>query len=113
MPILSFYRQEVTRIRPSTKVSRGSNVPDWNNADELLIKECSVVPAGTSLNMGERVEGISDGLTAYLPVNADVVAGDRIKFEGEIYTIMGEPRRWISATGNLDHIILNLMRWEG
>ena len=70
-------------------------------------------PASTSLSLDGRVLGISDGYTCYMPADADVEAGDRIEFAGKVYTIDGEVRRWPSATGGLDHIQLNLMRWNG
>lgn len=113
MPLLSFYRQEITRIRPTMKDSRGSLVPDWSAVDELLIKGCSVQPAGTNLVTGERVEGITDGMVAYCPSGVDIKTGDRIRFNGNIYTIKGEVRDWPSATGRLDHLVLNLERYHG
>ena len=51
--------------------------------------------------------------TAYVPKDADIIAGDRIEYKGKPYTINGEPRAWPSASGGLDHIQLNLMRWSG
>ena len=108
----SFCKQEITRIRPGTKESRGSTIPDWSKATELVIKGCSVQPATTSLSQDGRVLGITEGWTAYLPEGSDVKAGDRIRFEGEIYTINGEPKKW-TAAGRLSNIQLNLMRWQG
>ena len=111
--LLSFFKQTVTRIRPGTKRLRGSEVPDWDNATTLDIPGCSVQPAGTSLSQDGRELGISDGMTAYLPAGADVQSGDRIQYEDKVYTIMGDPRVWPSASGTLDHIELNLERWSG
>ena len=111
--LLSFFRQTVTRIRPGVKTLRGSDVPDWDNATTLDIPECSVQPAGTSLSQDGRILGTSDGMTAYLPADADVQSGDRIQYENKVYTIMGDPRVWPSASGSLDHIELNLERWSG
>ena len=54
-----------------------------------------------------------DGLTVYGPPDADVQAGDRIEYGGKVYTINGEVLSWPSATGGLDHIQLNLERWQG
>ena len=109
----TWWRQSVTRLRPGAKTLRGSTVPDWDNATELTINSCSVQPASTSLSQDGRVLGISDGMTCYMPANADVQAGDRIIFAGETYIINGDVRRWPSVTGSLDHIILNLERWSG
>lgn len=111
--LLSFYRQTVTRVRPGTKVERGSSIPDWEHADSLEIPGCSMQPASTSLSQDGRVLGISDGFTCFMPADADVQAGDRIVFKGKTYTIQGDPRDWPSATGRLDHIQLNLVRWTG
>lgn len=95
------------------KSLRGTIVPDWENATTLDIPGCSVQPAGTSLSQDGRILGISDGMTAYLPADADVQSGDHIQYENKVYTIMGDPRVWPSASGTLDHIELNLERWSG
>lgn len=108
-----FMTQTVTRVRPGIKTSRGQTIPDWDNASTAVISGCSVQPAATTLSQDGRVLGISDGLTLYAPANADIMAGDKIQFGGNAYTINGEPRRWPSATGGLDHIQCNLERWHG
>ena len=109
----SFCRQTVTRVRPATTTSRGSTVPDWTNATTKDIKGCSMQPAGTSLSQDGRVLGIMDGFTCFMPADADVQAGDHIVFGSDTYEINGEIREWPSATGALDHIELNLVRYAG
>lgn len=111
--VLSFFTQSVIRIRPGSKTSRGSAIPDWDAASEVEIANCSVQPASTSLSQDGRILGISDGYTAFLPPDADVVAGDHIRYNGNEFTIDGEPRPWISPSGRLDHIQLALVRWDG
>ena len=108
----SFANQSVTRIRPTTKTTRGSNVPDWSNPDRLVISGCSVQPASTDLFQDGRVLGILDGITCYMPPGADIQEGDRIEFDGNVYTIDGAPRKW-PAAGNLAHTQLRLVRWSG
>lgn len=110
----SWCRQSVTVVRPGTKTSRGSTIPDWEHpVKETAIGGCSVQPASTSLSEDGRVLGITDGLTAYLPNGSDVLAGDHIIYDGETYEINGEPRIWVSATGGRDHVLLNLRRFSG
>lgn len=109
----SFFTQSVIRLRAKTKTERGSVVLDWSKPNEKEITGCSVQPASTSLSEDGRVLGTSDGITVYLPAGADVLAGDRIRFAGEDYTIDGVPRVWPSATGALDHLQLNCVRWSG
>lgn len=112
MPLISFWTQSIIRIRPGVKTERGSTVPDWDSVSRLTIEGCSVQPASTSLSQDGRVQGITDGLTVYAPEDADVRAGDRIEYRGEIYTINGDPLLW-PAAGNLAHVQLNLTRWRG
>ena len=112
MAVQSFWRQTITRIRPGTTTSRGSTVYDWSDPDELEIPECSVQPASTSLTQDGRVQGINDGLTVYAPVDADVKAGDRIRFNGAVYTINGDPLIW-PGVARMQHMQLNLVRWRG
>ena len=112
MPLMSFWNQEITRIRPGTKTERGQTIPDWDNTSELTIGGCSVQPTGTSLTQDGRVQGITDGLTVYGPIDADVQAGDRIRYNGNVYTINGDPLIWPGAA-RLAHVQLNLQRWRG
>lgn len=110
---ISFFRQQIIRKRPGEKTQRGSPIPDWENAQELVIPGCSVQPGSTELDQAGRVLGVADGLTAFLPVDADVQAGDHILYNGKEYAILGEPRVWQSPTGAVSHTRLNLERWSG
>lgn len=110
----SWCSQTVIRHRTGTVTLRGSEVPDWEHELEpLSIGGCSVQPASTSLSEDGRILGITDGWTAYLPSGSDVLAGDRIEFDGNLYEINGEPRTWQSATGQVNHMMLNLRRFAG
>ena len=111
--MLSFFTESIVRKRAGTKTVRGASVPDWSKTTDITISGCNIQPASTSFSQDGRVLGISEGLTAYLPVNADVVAGDRIVYGGNTYIINGEPKVWKSPTGNLSNMQLQLERWSG
>ena len=108
----SFCTQEVTRIRPGERTSRGSVIPDWSESavTKLVIKGCSIQPATTSLTQDGRVLGINEALTAFLPAGSDVKAGDRIVFNGQTFAINGDPKEWTGAR-SLSNMQLNLIRW--
>lgn len=112
MALQSFWRQTITRIRPGTTMSRGSTIYDWDDPDELEIPECLVQPSSTTLSQDGRVQGVTDGLTVYAPEDADVQAGDRIRFRGNVYTINGDPLLW-PGVARMQHMQLNLTRWRG
>lgn len=109
----SWANDTVTRLRATIITQRGSEIPDWSNPDRLTITGCSMQPAGTSLTQDGRVQGTTDGYTCYLPPGADVLAGDRIEYGGNVYTINGEPRAWQSPTGRVSNMQLQLERWYG
>lgn len=109
----TFAKTSVVRIRPGTKLERGSTIYDWTSATQETINDCSVQPANTTLSQDGRVGGISDGMTLYAPFTADIQAGDRIQYNGNTYTINGDVRRWESPTGALKHIQADLVRYEG
>lgn len=113
MALPSWAKQSITRVRPGTTTSRGSTVPDWNNTETAVISGCSVQPASTGLSQDGRVLGISEGLTIYLPPGSDVQEGDRIVYEGKLYTINGEPKVWQSPTGLVSNMQINVERWSG
>lgn len=113
MAVPSWANQTVTVIRPDIKTQRGSEVPDWDNATTFSVGRCSVQPASTSLSQDGRVLGVFDGMTCYMPPGTDVREGDRIEYDGNVYTVNGSPRKWFSATGLADHVQVNLQRWCG
>lgn len=108
-----FMTQTVTRVRPGAKVSRGSEIPDWDNTDAVEIKGCSVQPSSTTLSQDGRILGISDSFTLYMPPTADVREGDKIVYEGEEYIVAGVPRPWVSPTGGLSNLQVTIERWDG
>ena len=112
MILLERWHTTIVRIRPAVKTERGSEVPDWENATRLTIDHCLVQPASTSLSQDGRILGVTDGLTACAPVDADILPGDRIEYLGDVYTIDGDPQKWVGV-GRLEHMKLNLMRWRG
>ena len=108
----SFCRDTITRIRPGETESRGSIIPDWSKATEKEIGGCSMQPATTTLSQDGRVLGLLDEYTLFLPPTADVKAGDRIRYNGQVYEIDGDVRIQPAAF-RLDHIEIRLRRRTG
>lgn len=113
MALPSWAKVTVTRLRAGTIDRRGSTEQDWSHPSELDIPGCSVQPASTSLSQDGRVLAISEGETLYMPPGSDVKAGDRIRWDGNVYTITGKPRAWTSPTGLVSNLQAPLERWTG
>lgn len=110
--LLKFWHTTITRIRPGNRMERGTMIPDWNNVSELEIRECLVQPQSTILFQDGRVLGIQNTTTVCAPADADIKAGDRIRYDDDIYIIDGEPQIW-KGVGRLNHMQFNLQRWCG
>lgn len=115
MALPSWANDTVTRIRPGQIDRRGSIEPDWSpdKVSELVIIGCSVQPATTTLSQDGRVLGISEGMTCFFPPETDIAAGDKIRYEGKEYQIIGEPKTWKSPTGRVSSIQASIERWAG
>ncbi|MBR4681592.1 MAG: hypothetical protein IKP03_10920 [Fibrobacter sp.] len=110
--LLERWHQSIVRVRAGTKTERGSVMPDWSNPDRLTIDGCLFNPNSTALDQDGRVLGIRTGAALYAPCDADIKAGDRIQVGDDVYTIDGEPLIW-SNVGKLNHMQVNLQRWQG
>ena len=109
----SWANDEVTRIRPGTKESRGSTIPDWSQPNVLKISGCSVQPAQTTLSQDGRVLGLTEGYTVFFPPGSDVKGGDKLTWNGQDFQIIGEPRQWNSPTGRVSSLQAAIERWAG
>ena len=110
--LLERWHQSIVRIRAGTKTERGSVMPDWSDPDRLTIDGCLFNPNSTALDQDGRVPGIRTGAALYAPCDADIKAGDRIQVGDDVYTIDGEPLTW-NNVGKLNHMQVNLQRWQG
>lgn len=110
----SFCHDTVTVWRPAQVVQRGATVPDWSRALPHDVTGCSVQPASSAtVTDGQRVNAVQSGMTLYAPPGADVMAGDRVEFDGRKWSVDGEPQAWRSPTGRTSHLIIALKDWRG
>lgn len=109
----SWTRQTVVLLTPVVVDDHGTEVPDWSQSPTpTTVTGCSFQPSGGSLDDTNR-EGVRAAASLYLPPATTASAQQRVQVDGVTYRIIGEPERWTSATGRLDHIVLRLERWEG
>ena len=99
--IPSFCNQSILRKRPGRKESRGSVILDWNNTTDVTITPVSVQPVGGAIDVDGRVLGVTDTYNVYMNLDGDVIAGDRVVYEGRTYDVNQEPSVWQSPTGRV------------
>lgn len=110
----SFCADAVTVTRPGEQTLRGAVVPDWTNSSPHVVKGCSLQPAATMTRDGEqRINATSTSAVLYAPPGADILAGDRVTFDGQTWSVDGQPLKWRSPTGAVSHLVVNLTAESG
>lgn len=110
---LSFFTDTVTRRRAVMKTKNGMEYPDWTDANEIEIRNVQVTAAATSQDFGERTLNVSDRRTLRAGYDADIQAGDRIIWNGDIYETEGEVFHTKSPTGRISTTRCTLVRFKG
>ena len=113
----SFAHETVTVLRPAMRSSRGTLVPDWQNASGHELTGCIVQLPSTSMNLDGRTQTQLTG-TVYAPTNSNIRAGDRIEWTDcrgvtHFLAVNGEPMPWQSPTGRVSHVQARVAEWEG
>lgn len=105
--------ETVTVLRPGTPTrdGYGNDVP---GADvETEVTGCAVWPRTSSEDVQGRQQVI-DGLSAVLPYGTDVRPTDRVRRNGLLYDIDGDPGEWRSPlTGTEAGVQVDLKRVTG
>ena len=114
----SWCKDEITVLRaPIITTQRNTQVQDWGHPQRILIDGCSVQPANSAANTRTGFDDIRQNTNIsavlYAPPDADVKAHDRVMFDGNTFTLDGEPLLFRSPTGRVTHKVCNLMLWSG
>lgn len=110
---LSFFKDSVTVLRAPIISKNGMEKRDWQNAVEHTIFNVQVTAQSTSRDFEGRIEQVSDRRTLRAAYDADVLAGDRIKWDGDIYEIEGLVFHTKSPSGKASSTRCTLVRWNG
>ena len=110
---LSFFRDSVTVRRARLTIKNGMEVFSWDDATEHVVNKVQVAGASTTRDYAERTLNVDDKRTLRAAYDADIQAGDRIVWEGELYEVDGEVLRTKSPTGRISSTRCYLKRWVG
>lgn len=108
----SWCNDSVTRLRAPLVSARGTKERDWSAATQLTVRGCSLQVDAMGGELDDR-ESTAATARLFMPVGADVHAGDRISFDGATWSVVGEPYNARSAFGRTSHACARLKRWEG
>lgn len=108
----SFATQPFTVVEPTMVDDRGTTYPDYDDPESETDYQGSVQP-GASAEVLDARQGVSIRWTVYAPAGVTVTARSAVRYAGRLYDVDGEPQRWTSPTGGLDHAVLYLVDREG
>jgi hypothetical protein len=107
---ISFHDQTVEVLVGVAHTDRyGNDTTDWGAPIATPVAGCRLVPVPG----GEVLDRVTRRWVLYAPPEAVITAASRVRWEGIVYDVTGEVRRWKSATGRLAHIEADLQRVEG
>ena len=110
---LSFMKDSVTVHRAPLAIKNGMEYRDWDNASAHSVSNVQVVAQSTSRDFEGRVTQVSDRRTLRARYEADIQAGDRVEWHGDLYEVDGEVFQTVSPTGRISSTRCTLVRWEG
>jgi len=110
---LSFFMDNITVRRAPLITKNGMQVRDWEHATEHTVFRVQVAGASTTREWGGRTLNVDDKRVLRAAYDADIMAGDRVIWEGELYELDGEVLRTKSPTGRISSVRCYLKRWEG
>lgn len=111
--LFKWCKMTVTVWRAPVINVRGTKERDWRNARPHEVPGCWVDSPTTATDRTDPRESVSVHRLLYAPSESDILAGDRIEFDGKTYAIDGAPMLRRSPTGRLDHVECGLVDWEG
>ncbi|MCW2870890.1 hypothetical protein [Actinacidiphila oryziradicis] len=99
----------VTIVRPAGKDAFGDPLA---GAVETDVAGCFVQPR-TSSERTDMQDQVITGAVVFMAAGTDVLATDKVRFNGVVYQVDGEPRRWDDKRGNRHHLEVDLKLVEG
>ena len=107
--MIPFAYHTIERIRGVKRTDAGNTeYVDWADPDILVINNVNVQPmiiVGGQSSERETAQRdmITDRLRVFAPPDSDIRAEDRIRYQGVVYSVEGEPMRhpsWFSSSAN-------------
>lgn len=89
-------------------------VDDWKltPAESPPVTGCDV-QQGTSREDLINRDGVLVAWTVFAPAGTQVTAYNRVRYNGDDYTVYGHPAEWDSHSGRIDYVEIVLQDWRG
>src|SRR5688500_8085352 len=102
---MSLGSQTLTLITPPGRDRFGD--PIAGSGSETVVGGCSVQP-DTTTELTDGRDTVTTGLRVWLPAGTEVSATTKARYDGRVYSVDGEPSRWVDLDGVDDHVEIRL-----
>jgi hypothetical protein len=109
--MISFHTETVDVLEAPPLTDRYGNTTalDWDSPVVTTVTGCRVQPVPGD----EVLDRLTRRWVLFAPLGTALVSANRIRWNGTLYDVTGEVRRWASPSGALAHIEADLQRVEG
>jgi head-tail adaptor len=87
--------------------SESSRQRDWSTATETAarahVQPGTGQPGVSGETTGDR-DRVTTSIRVWLPAGTDITATDRIRYDGDVYEVDGQPLKWKPPRGRTTHI---------
>jgi hypothetical protein len=98
----------------------GNQTLDWDNATTTALDGVHVQPVAEPEQIAAGRDTVTTRWRLQMPADVaeslpagELQATDRVTYRGKVYEIDGQPERWPSPTGTMDHVDAFLVLTEG
>lgn len=79
---------------------------------ETVVTGCSVQPLGSEEQLGDR-DTVMSRWQLWAPADIPLTATSRVRHDGHVFEIDGEPQTWPGVDGRPHHVTAILKTWTG
>lgn len=110
--MIGFAADTIEVVRPTFVKDHGRLIANVELPEsETPVTGCSVQP-GDGAELTANRQSTEALWTVYAPASIDVRSTDAVRWRGDLYAVDGQPARWSSPTGGLDHVVVKLKLWK-
>lgn len=109
----SYYTDTVTRQRATTTIDEYGNLSRSFPGDQVTFNNCRVQPRISIEQVTEDREMTEQVLGLYTPIDADIIATDRVVFNGDTYEVHGDGQKHRGVTGATSHAHFRIRKIDG
>jgi head-tail adaptor len=109
----SYFTDTIVRQRAASTTDSYGNVRRTYPGNQLTITKARVQPRTSIEHVTEDRDITEETLGVYVPLNADIIATDRILWDGKTYEVHGDLQANRGVTGAVSHAYLKMVRVSG